>query len=73
VDRPAKVGEWVKVVKAKQAKDYANGDIAKVIEVLSGPGVAFTDKAGEENYLWNSEYRVLVPYDPSDPKEAAHA
>jgi hypothetical protein len=72
-DRPAKVGEWVEITKSNYSEYvYQTGDILKVIDRASdGARLPIVEnKKGKRFFVTPSEYRVLVPYDPT---EAAHA
>ena len=62
VKRPAKKGEYVKVVDANLNLGYQNGDILKVILKIFNAIVA--DSKGEGVALWQGEYVVLEGYDP---------
>lgn len=74
VKRPAKVGEWVKIVRANQ-EPYDVGDIVMVEEVLPTDGIYFKSKNGKTNnndysykglnYAIVDEYVVLENYQPS--------
>lgn len=79
VKRPAKVGEWVKVVNALYACDcYKNGDILLVTRVHEDDGFGVyvntpkTHKAiyceSNESFLWTDEYVVLDNYQPTTDK-----
>lgn len=61
VRRRAKVGEWIKVVNAKETKDrYKNGDILKV--QISTQNVVLT--FGVNKVICHEEYVVLENYEP---------
>jgi hypothetical protein len=76
VKRPAKVGEYIKIVRADAAHDtYKNGDILRVYKEHSGFGngvfcemtkkvcaPAFSDNGNI--IIWNREYVVLENYKP---------
>jgi hypothetical protein len=66
-DRPAKVGEWVKTINPS-AHNIPGGTILKC-EKGKGEPISF----GGDRYISPHNYRVLVPYDPTNPTEAAHA
>jgi hypothetical protein len=75
VKRPAKVGEWVKIINAKYVPmtngkaEYKNGDILNIIS-LDGYRPRYangSDKEGAERILNNDEYVVLENYSPSQP------
>jgi hypothetical protein len=69
--RKAEVGEKVVVVNAEAAIDYGNGDIFEVQRVDDGL-IDFTDNTGDRNSLYHSEYRVLVPVEPTASKLTAN-
>ncbi len=67
VHRPAKVGEWVKVINRAPGShtDYAIGDILKIIGVTDSDGehwAHYKDKCGR--FLYDKEYDVLEGYQP---------
>ena len=65
VKRPAKVGEWVKIVDTKRPKTYLNGDIYQVQHLQNclddGVGVGI----GKAYVALLDEYIVLENYHPS--------
>lgn len=66
VKRPAKVGEWVKIVNryGSPAKKYENGDIRKVNRLAGSGGSVFLD--GETYGTYLREYVVLEGYKPEN-------
>lgn len=72
VKRPAKVGEYIKIVNADKGEKYKNGDIFKVKETIRfkiGDVRACCDGTGNTggkgyNYISKSEYVVLENYKP---------
>ena len=81
VMRPAKVGEWVKVVNASYTCNcYKNGDILLVTRVHEDDGFGVyvnTPKThpainckSSESFIWPDEYVVLENYQPTTDKPA---
>lgn len=66
VKRPAKVGEWVKIVNryGSPAEKYENGDIRKVNRLAGSGGSVFLD--GETYGTYLREYVVLEGYKPEN-------
>ena len=68
VRRRAKVGEYVKIINAKDAcNNYRNGDILKIID--ADFYVRYGCYLGE--FLYDTEYVVLENYKPKEKKENA--
>lgn len=68
VRRRAKVGEYVKIIDAKNAcNNYRNGDILKIIDA------DFYVRYGRDlgQFLFDTEYVVLANYKPKEKKENA--
>lgn len=70
VKRPAKEGEYIKIVKAEEDEPYKNGDIFKVIHSWADGDVrAYCDGIGNTsnegyNFIFLEEYVVLENYTP---------
>jgi hypothetical protein len=68
-DRPAKVGEYVKIVKALSFSGrYSNGDILNVYEEMGHGCVMAHNSKNEICGLWPEEYRVLPNWHPEAAK-----
>lgn len=71
VKRPAKVGEWIKVVNARDSFGYySDGDIFKVLENGDdwSPGAAIVGSTDVFPYIDANEYVVLENYQPEATK-----
>jgi hypothetical protein len=71
VKRPAKVGEWIKVVNARNSFGYySDGDIFKVLENGDNwsPGAAIVGSTDVFPYIGANEYVVLENYQPEATK-----
>lgn len=80
VHRPAKVGEWVKLINDDpgSSKYYLSGEVCKVVQIRAFGVFATTKKTHPCNcgagtsFLYNTEYVVLENYQPEDkPKTLA--
>jgi hypothetical protein len=78
-DRPAKVGEWVETLVDSKHDDfngnlrYHKGDILHITDCIPEKenwwhkkGVRYDHPACKHFVIENNEYRVLVPYDPTE-------
>ena len=77
VKRPAKVGEWIKIVRTEDCEgEYQIGDACQVVEKCGSGCFAKTrgthpcNRGPNTSYLTKREYVVLEGYDPD--KEADH-
>ena len=71
VKRPAKVGEWIKIVNAHDSFGYySDGDIFKVLENGDNwsPGAAIVGSTDTFPYIGANEYVVLENYQPEATK-----